>query len=100
MALRLVKAAIRNFQELHLPESVRRVAETTRGIVLIAGAPGSGKSTTLAAMIEHPNTSVRKHILTFEDPIEYLFEEKLSVIEQPEGSIGTMSFPFGLKKVF
>jgi twitching motility protein PilT len=99
MALRLVKAKIRDFEELHLPPMVRTIAESHGGIVLLAGATGSGKSTTLAAMIEHINTTTRKHILTFEDPIEYLFTDKLSVIEQREVGIDTMSFASGLKNV-
>ena len=99
MALRLVKAKIRNFEELHLPDVVRRVAETQRGIVLLTGATGSGKSTTLAAMIEHLNTTAKLHVITFEDPIEYLFKDKLCVIEQREVGIDTMSFSSGLKNV-
>jgi len=99
MALRLVKAKIRSFEELHLPEVVRRVAESHGGIILLAGATGSGKSTTLAAMLEHINTTARRHIITFEDPIEYLFTDKLSVIEQREVGIDTLSFSAGLKNV-
>src|SRR3954447_2878859 len=67
MALRVVRMKIRDFAELHLPAIVKKVAETTRGIVLITGAPGSGKSSTLAAILEHVNTRVRKHIVTLED---------------------------------
>jgi twitching motility protein PilT len=99
VALRLVKGLLRTFEELHLPPIVRRVAEATHGIVLLTGATGSGKSTTLAAMIEHINATARKHIITLEDPIEYLFEDKLSVIEQREVGIDTASFGSGLKNV-
>ena len=67
MALRLVKGQVRNFEELHLPPVIRRVAEATHGIVLLTGATGSGKSTTLAAMIEHINVTAKKHIITLED---------------------------------
>jgi twitching motility protein PilT len=99
MALRFVKAKIRSFEELNLPDVVRKVAEAHRGIVLLTGATGSGKSTTLAAMIEHLNTTAKLHIITFEDPIEYLFKDKLCVIEQREIGIDTMSFGSGLKNV-
>ncbi|HSI11912.1 MAG TPA: PilT/PilU family type 4a pilus ATPase [Chthoniobacter sp.] len=99
MALRSVKAEVRTFEDLHLPPVVRNIAEAPHGIVLITGATGSGKSTTLAAMIEHINVSSRKHIITLEDPIEYLFEDKQSVIEQREVGIDTATFQSGLKNV-
>jgi twitching motility protein PilT len=99
MALRLVKSQIRSFEALHLPPLIPRVAETPHGIVLLTGATGSGKSTTLAAMIEHINLTSKKHIITLEDPIEYLFADKLSVIEQREIGIDTASFSSGLKNV-
>lgn len=99
LALRLVKSAIRTFAQLHLPETLRRVAEADSGIVLITGATGSGKSTTLAAMIDHINSTARKHIITLEDPIEFLFEDKQSVIEQREVGLDTASFGSGLKNV-
>ena len=99
MALRLVKSAIQTFAQLHLPDTVRRIAEAPSGIVLITGATGSGKSTTLAAMIDHINATVRRHILTLEDPIEFLFEDKQSVIEQREVGLDTATFASGLKNV-
>lgn len=99
MALRAVKAQVRSFEDLHLPPVVRNIAEAPHGIVLITGATGSGKSTTLAAMIEHINLHSRKHIITLEDPIEYIFEDKQSVIEQREVGIDTASFQSGLKNV-
>ncbi len=99
MALRAVKGEVRSFEDLHLPPIVRKIAEAPQGIVLITGATGSGKSTTLAAMIEHINVSSRKHIITLEDPIEYLFEDKQSVIEQREIGIDTATFQTGLKNV-
>ncbi len=99
VALRLVKGLLRTFEELHLPPIVRRIAEIPHGIVLLTGATGSGKSTTLAAMIEHLNVTARKHIITLEDPIEYLFEDKQSVIEQREVGLDTASFASGLKNV-
>jgi len=99
MALRAVKARVRSFDELHLPPIISRVAEAPHGIVLITGATGAGKSSTLAAMIEHINITAKRHIITLEDPIEYLFTDKLSVIEQREVGIDTISFASGLKNV-
>jgi twitching motility protein PilT len=99
VSMRLVKAAIPDFAELNLPAVIKRVTEAPRGIVLIAGATGSGKSTTLAAMIEHLNRSARRHIITLEDPIEYLFTDKQSVIEQREVGLDTASFATGLRNV-
>jgi twitching motility protein PilT len=99
MALRLVKSQIRTFEELRLPPVIRQTVETPHGIVLLTGATGSGKSTTLAAMLDHLNVTSKKHIITLEDPIEYLFEDKLSVIEQREIGIDTASYASGLKNV-
>lgn len=99
MALRVVRMEVRNFDELHLPPIVKRIAEAPRGIILIAGAPGSGKSTTLAAVIDHVNRRARKHIVTLEDPIEYFFEDHLSVIEQREVGLDTVTFATGLHNV-
>ncbi len=99
IAFRIVRTLIRNFNELRLPEAVQRIAESKRGIVIVAGAPGAGKSTTLAAIIEHMNSSARRHIITLEDPIEYFFEDKLSVIEQREVGLDTATFATGLRNV-
>jgi twitching motility protein PilT len=99
VSMRLVKSAVRDFGELNLPPVVRRVTEAPRGIVIIAGATGSGKSTTLAAMVEHINRTTRRHIITLEDPIEYLFTDKQSVIEQREVGLDTASFTTGLRNV-
>ena len=99
IALRLVKGDIRNFAQLNLPDTIRRVAEAPRGIVIVAGAIGSGKSTTLAAMIDHINRTARKHIITLEDPIEYLFHDGQSLIEQREIGLDTASFAQGLRHV-
>jgi twitching motility protein PilT len=99
LALRVVRMEIRTFDELHLPPIVRRIAESPRGIILIAGAPGSGKSTTLAALIDHVNRRSRKHIVTLEDPIEYFFEDHLAIIEQREVGLDTPTFASGLHNV-
>jgi len=71
LAMRHVKTKVPSFEELGLMEAVRKIAESPRGIVLIAGSTGCGKSTTLAAMVEHINTNFKKHLITLEDPIEY-----------------------------
>jgi twitching motility protein PilT len=99
MALRYVKTNIPAFEELGLPLQLKKIAEEHRGIVLLAGTTGSGKSTTLAAMIDHINTNFKRHIVTMEDPIEYVFEDKQSVIEQREVGLDTNSFQSGLKHV-
>jgi len=99
LALRVVKASIPTIVGLNLPDVVRQLAERSHGLVLVAGATGSGKSTTLAAMIEHVNRHFKKHIITLEDPIEYIFQDSQSVIEQREIGIDTLSFGAGLKNV-
>ncbi len=99
IALRRVQVAIRDFSELNLPPILRTLAESPRGILILAGAPGAGKSTTLAAIIEHLNTTSRRHIISLEDPIEYAFADKLSIIEQREVGLDTASFASGLRNV-
>jgi twitching motility protein PilT len=84
MACRLVQIHIPTFEELHLPASLRAIADAPLGLVLMVGATGSGKSTTLAAMIEHINNTRRCHILTIEDPIEFSFKDNKSIINQRE----------------
>jgi pilus retraction protein PilT len=97
ISMRYVKAEVPPFEELGLPLVLKSVAETPRGIVLLAGTTGCGKSTSLAAMIEHINTNFRKHIVTLEDPIEYVFEDNQSIIEQREVGLDTESFHTGLR---
>lgn len=99
LAMRYVKATVPTFDQLGLLPSLRKIAEAPRGIVLVSGATGCGKSTTLAAMIEHINESSKKHIITLEDPIEYVFEDNQSVVEQREIGLDTSSFPMGLKHI-
>jgi len=99
LAMRFVKTLVPSFEELGLLDQVRRMAEVPRGIVLVAGSTGCGKSTTLAAMIEHINNNFKKHIITLEDPIEYVFEDNQSVIEQREVGLDTLSFHHALKYV-
>jgi twitching motility protein PilT len=99
LAMRYVKTQVPGFEELGLLGQVRKIAESPRGIVLVAGATGCGKSTTLAAMIEHINNNFKKHIITLEDPIEFVFEDNQCVIEQREVGLDTQSFHHALKNV-
>jgi twitching motility protein PilT len=99
LAMRFVKTQVPSFEELGLLPVLRQIAESPRGIVLLAGSTGCGKSTTLAAMVEHINANSRKHIITLEDPIEFVFEDNQSVIEQREIGLDTSSFEHGLKYV-
>ncbi len=97
ISMRYVKAQVPDFESLGLPLILKTIAEAPRGIVLLAGTTGSGKSTSLAAMVEHINSNFRKHIVTMEDPIEYVFEDNQSVIEQREVGLDTESFYTGLR---
>ena len=98
-AMRHVKTNVPSFEQLGLLEQIKKIAESPRGIVLLAGSTGCGKSTTLAAMIEHINGNLKKHIITLEDPIEFVFEDNQSVIEQREVGLDTQSFHHALKHV-
>jgi len=97
LAMRHVKSKVPSFEELGIAPVCKQIAESPRGIVLLAGTTGSGKSTTLAAMIEHVNANFKKHIVTLEDPIEFMFEDNQCVIEQREVGLDTQSFARGLK---
>lgn len=99
MAMRHVKTNIPSFQDLHLPEQLSTIANAERGIVFVTGATGSGKSSTLAAILEHINTTEKCHIITIEDPIEYMFSDRQSVIEQREIGLDTLSFERALVHV-
>src|SRR5258706_7433680 len=99
LAMRYVKTVVPKFEDLGLLEQIRHIAESPRGIVLVAGTTGSGKSTTLAAMVEHINANFKRHIVTLEDPIEYVFEDNQCVIEQREVGLDTLSFEHALKHV-
>src|SRR5436305_4215344 len=99
LAMRFVKTQVPSFEELGLLPVLRQIAESPRGIVLLAGSTGCGKSTTLAAMVEHINAHAKKHIITMEDPIEYVFEDNQSVIEQREVGLDTLSFEHALRHV-
>ncbi len=100
IALRLVPKKIRTFDELNLPEILKTFAEKQQGFFLVVGPVGHGKSTTLAAMVDYINTSRAEHILTIEDPIEYIYEQKRSVVDQREVRIDTEDFGVALKSMF
>jgi twitching motility protein PilT len=97
MVLRLIPPEVPPFERLNLPPSVLELANNARGVVLVTGATGSGKSTTLAAMIDYINTQNAFHIVTVEDPIEYTFRDKRSVLNQREIGFDTMSFSRALR---
>jgi twitching motility protein PilT len=99
LAMRYVKTIVPSFEELGLLAQIKKIAESPRGIVLVAGSTGCGKSTTLAAMIEHINANFKKHLITLEDPIEYVFEDNQCVVEQREVGLDTLSFHHALKHV-
>lgn len=96
-ALRLIPAKVMTIEELGLPEELREFASNKQGMVLAVGPAGHGKTTTIAAMIEHINANRADHIITIEDPIEYLFEPKKSMVNQREVGEDTRSFPQALK---
>jgi twitching motility protein PilT len=96
---RAIPFEIRSVDELGLPPVVTKLAEEQRGIVLVTGTTGSGKSTTLAAMIDHINRTRTDHIITLEDPIEYLHEDKGSIVNQREVGSDTESFSRAMRRV-
>ena len=99
LAMRYVKVKVPSFEELGLLPVLKNLAESPRGILLVSGSTGCGKSTTLAAMVEHINATFKKHMITLEDPIEYVFEDNQSVIEQREIGLDSLSFEVGLKHI-
>lgn len=100
IALRMIPKIIRTFEELNLPDILKTFAEKQQGFFLVVGPVGHGKSTTLATMIDYINSNRAEHILTIEDPIEYIYEQKRSVIDQREVRIDTDDFPNALKSMF
>jgi twitching motility protein PilT len=97
MVLRVIPSEVPPFDRLNLPQAVLDLTSNARGLVLVTGAAGSGKSTTLAAMIDYLNTSHAYHIVTVEDPIEYTFRDKRSVLNQREIGFDTRSFSRALR---
>ena len=97
VAMRAIPARIRSVDELHLPAIVNKLALENRGLILVTGTTGSGKSTTLAAMVGHINDNCSNHIITIEDPIEYTHEDIRSIVSQRELGYDVTTFADGLK---
>src|SRR4029077_2243904 len=95
--IRAIKSEIPSIEQLRLPSLFKEIIMEPRGLVLVVGATGSGKSTTLASMIDHRNSTMSGHILTVEDPIEYLHRHKKSVVNQREVGLDTHGFHQALK---
>ncbi len=98
VAIRLINTEIPTFDELQLPQVMKKIANTRRGIVLVTGVTGSGKSTSLASTIDYINTVRAENIITIEDPIEYLYTNKKSIIAQRELGLDTLSFAESLRR--
>src|SRR4051794_24170710 len=99
LVMRAIPVNIKSVDELLLPPVITKLAEQERGIILLTGTTGSGKSTTLAAMIDHMNRTMKKHIVTIEDPIEFLHPDRQSIINQREVGMDTASFKRALRRV-
>ena len=99
LVCRAIPFQIKSAEELLLPPVIPDIADEERGLILITGTTGSGKSTTLAAMIDHINSGYAKHIVTIEDPVEFLHRDKLSIINQREVGEDTTSFARALRRV-
>jgi twitching motility protein PilT len=97
MVLRLIPPDVPPFEKLNLPERVLQLADEERGLILVTGITGSGKSTTLAAMVDYINASRAAHIVTIEDPVEYAFRDRKSVINKREVGFDTTSFAKALR---
>ena len=97
LVLRVIPTRIKTIDELGLPPVLKRIAAEERGLVLVTGTTGSGKSTTLAAMIDHINMTRAAHIMTVEDPIEYLHRDHHSIVNQREVAVDTRSFSHALR---
>ena len=97
IVIRHIKAKIPAFEELHLPEIIRDMALTRRGLVLVTGTTGSGKSTTLASMLDYINQREAVNIITVEDPIEYLYRDEKAIISQREIGVDTLSYANALR---
>ncbi len=97
MVLRTIPVRIRTFEELYLPDVLKKISMEARGLILVTGTTGSGKTTTLAAMIDYINTNRTDHIITIEDPIEFLHRDKRSLVNQREIGSDTESFSGALR---
>jgi len=98
IVIRNIRNSFSSFEELNLPaEILRKLSLETRGLVLLTGSMGSGKSTTIATMVEYINNNAQKHILTIEEPVEFTFEDKLSIINQRELGVDVSSYAVALR---
>jgi twitching motility protein PilT len=97
IVFRVIPFGVKTIAQLNLPKVVERIAMEPRGLVLVTGTTGSGKSTTLAAMIDHVNSNKTCHIMTIEDPIEFLIRDKRSIVNQREIGVDTLSFARSLR---
>lgn len=97
MVVRYIRPEVKSIEELSLPPILKELVMLPRGLVLMVGSAGSGKSTTLAAMIDYRNQNMTGHILTIEDPIEYMHKHKKSIVDQREIGVDTMSYQNALK---
>ncbi len=98
-AMRLIPYTIRTIDDLGAPQAIKELCMRPRGLVLVTGPTGSGKTTTLAAMINHVNTNRKVHIITIEEPIEYMHKDKLSIINQREVGVDTHTYATALRYV-
>lgn len=97
LAIRIIPTIVPTLEDLKMPPILKTIAAKPQGLVLVTGPTGSGKSTTLASMIHHMNTTMKRHIITLEDPIEYLHRHGTSIIDQREIGFDTQSFANGLR---
>lgn len=97
MVIRVISYSIPTLEELNLPKSIEQFTTYTNGIVLVTGATGSGKSSTLAALLNHINNTYDKHIITIEDPVEFVFTANRSIVTQRQLEVDTASYPEGIK---
>jgi twitching motility protein PilT len=97
VVLRVIPFKIMSIEQLLLPKVLEKIAAEQRGLILVTGTTGSGKSTTLAAMVDHINSNETCHIMTIEDPIEFLIRDKRSIVNQREVGVDTLSFAQALK---
>jgi twitching motility protein PilT len=100
LVMRRIKKQVGTFKDLNLPNDVlAKLSQEMRGLVLLTGPAGSGKSTTIASMIEYINQTCSRHIVTVEDPIEFMYEDKKSIINQRELGIDVKSYPMALRQI-
>ena len=97
LVMRSIQGKVPSIEELHLPDTLNQIAMSKRGLVILVGGTGTGKSTSLAAMINYRNTNSSDHIITLEDPIEYIYEHKRSIIMQREVGLDTQDWGIALK---